>query len=176
MSCSPLKQTATTRSRSDDNRQGQFTADREITRDSIFFRELYEALREQLAIEHTRHRATAEDVETVTRVYDTSRPVDTLTGKPPLLRETTQRRHRTDSVRDASRLQQTQTRDSHMTAEGMAQEQQQLQFRGEYNRQTAVDTATETESRRGLLWWQKALCCMGLLTLLYIFYRIFNHH
>ena len=175
VSCSPLKQTATTRSRNNDSAHGQFAADREITLDSIFFRELYEALREQLAIERTRNRATAEDVETVTREYDTSRPADTLTGKPPLLRETTQRRHRSDSVQDSSRLRQTQTRDTHTTAGGITQERNQLQLSEESDQQTATDTATTTKSRRGLTWWQKALCFIGLLTLIYIFYRFFKN-
>lgn len=175
VSCSPLKQTATTRSRNDDSAHGQFAADQKITRDSIFFRELCEALREQLAIERTRNRATAEDVETVTREYDTSRPTDTLTGKPPLLRETTQRRHRSDSMRDSSRLQQTKTRDSHIADKGMTQELQQVQLRGESDRQTTTDTAITTESRRGLTWWQKALCFVGLLTLIYIFYRLLKN-
>lgn len=173
--CSPQKQLAKTQERRQNNAHEQFAADREIRRDSIFFRELCEALREQLAIERTRDRATAEDVETITREYDTSRPADTLTGRPPLLRETTQRRHRSDSVRDSSRLRQTQTRDTHATAGGMAQEQQQLQLRGESDQQTATDTATETENSRGLAWWQKALCFVGLLSLIYIFYRFFKN-
>ena len=85
--CSPQKRLAKTQEQRTNNTHEQFAADREITRDSIFFRELCEALREQLAIERTRNRTTVEDVETVTREYDTSRPADTLTGKPPLLRE-----------------------------------------------------------------------------------------
>ena len=157
------------------NTHEQFAADREITRDSIFFRELCEALREQLAIERTRNRTTVEDVETVTREYDTSRPADTLTGKPPLLRETTQRRLRSDSVQDSSRLRQTQARDTRTATGSMTQEQDQLQLRRESDQQTATDTATTTKSRRGLTWWQKALCFVGLLSLIYIFYRFFKN-
>lgn len=175
MSCSPLKQTATTRSQNNDSAHEQFAADREITRDSIFFRELCEALRKQLAIERTRNRTTAEDVETVTREYDTSRPADTLTGKPPLLRETTQRRHRSDSVRDSNRLRQTQARNIHTAVVGITQEQDQLQLRGDSDQQTATATATTTKSRRGLTWWQKALCFVGCLSLIYIFYRFFKN-
>lgn len=175
VSCSPLKQTAATRIRNNDSAHEQLAANWEITRDSIFFRELCEALREQLSIERTRNRATAEDVETVTREYDTSRPADTLTGKPPLLRETIRRRHRSDSVQDSSRLRQTQTRDTHTTAGGITQERNQLQLSEESDQQTATDTATTTKSRRGLTWWQKALCFIGLLTLIYIFYRFFKN-
>lgn len=175
MSCSPLKQTAATRIRNNDSAHEQLAANREITRDSIFFRELCEALRGQLSIERTRNRATAEDVETVTREYDTSRPADTLTGKPPLLRETIRRRHRSDSVQDSSRLRQTQTRDTHTTAGGITQERNQLQLSEESDQQTATDTATTIKSRRGLTWWQKALCFIGLLTLIYIFYRFFKN-
>lgn len=174
MSCSPLKQTATTRSRNNDSAHGQFAADREISLDSIFFRELCEALREQLAIERTRNRATVEDVETVTREYDTSRPADTLTGKPPLLRETTQRRHRSDSVQDSSRLRQTQTRDTHTTAGGITQERNLIQLREESDLQTATDTTTTSKSRRGLTWWHYALWITGLLAVAAGSYRLFK--
>lgn len=173
--CSPQKQLAKTQERQHSNAQEQLTADRDRTRDSAFFRELYEALHRQLAIEQTRNRTTAEDVETVTREYDTSRPADTLTGKPPLLRETTQRRHRTDSLRDASRLQQTDIRDTHTTAEGSAHEQDQLRVRSDASREATTKTETQTETRRGLSWWQKALCYVGLLTLTYLFYRFFKN-
>ena len=95
--------------------------------------------------------------------------------KPPLLRETTQRRHRSDSVQDSSRLRQTQARDTRTAAGSMTQEQDQLHLRGESDQQTATDTATTTKSRRGLTWWQKALCFVGLLSLTYIFYRFFKN-
>lgn len=173
--CSPQKRLAKTQEKQHSDAQEQLTADRDRTRDSAFFGELYEALRRQLAIEQTRNRTTAEDVETVTREYDTSRPADTLTGKPPLLRETTQRRHRSDSVQDSSRLRQTATRDTHATAEGSAHGQEQLRIRSDASRQATTETATQTEERRGLLWWQKALCFVGLLTLIYIFYRFFKN-
>lgn len=173
--CSPQKRLAKTQEQRKNSTHEQLAADWEITHDSIFFRELCEALREQLAIERTRNRTTAEDVETVTREYDTSRPADTLTGKPPLLRETTQRRHRSDSVQDSSRLRQTQARDTRTAAGSMTQEQDQLHLRGESDQQTATDTATTTKSRRGLTWWQKALCFVGLLSLIYIFYRFFKN-
>ena len=55
------------------------------------------------------------------------------------------------------------------------QEQDQLQLRRESDQQTATDTATTTKSRRGLTWWQKALCFVGLLSLIYIFYRFFKN-
>lgn len=173
--CSPQKRLIKTQEQRKNSTHEQLAANREITHDSIFFRELCEALREQLAIERTRNRTTAEDIETVTREYDTSRPADTLTGKPPLLRETTQRRHRSDSVQDSSRLRQTQARDTRTAAGSMTQEQDQLHLRGESDQQTATDTATTTKSRRGLTWWQKALCFVGLLSLTYIFYRFFKN-
>lgn len=173
--CSPQKRLIKTQEQRKNSTHEQLAANREITHDSIFFRELCEALREQLAIERTRNRTTAEDIETVTREYDTSRPADTLTGKPPLLRETTQRRHRSDLVRDSSRLRQTQTHDTYATAGGMTQEQEQLRLRGESNQQTTANTAITAKSRRGLTWWQKALCFVGLLSLTYIFYRFFKN-
>lgn len=174
--CSPQKRLSKTQEQEQSNVQEQIVANREITRDSAFFRRLCEALRQQLDIERTCERTSAEDIETLTREYDTSRPADSLTGKPPLLRETTQRQHRTDSVRDASHLRQTQTRNTYEVAEGAAQEQEQLQLRADSNRQMTTERATEEEQQRGLAWWQKTLCFVGLLTLIYAFYRIYNKH
>ena len=78
-------------------------------------------------------------------------------------------------MQDSSRLRQTQARDTRTAAGSMTQEQDQLHLRGESDQQTATDTATTTKSRRGLTWWQKALCFVGLLSLTYIFYRFFKN-
>ena len=79
-------------------------------RDSLFFRALCEELHRSLDGERHLHRVVGEEIETVTREYDTSRQVDTLTGTPPLRRETIRRRRLTDSTCEAGRVRQTEHR------------------------------------------------------------------
>ena len=120
-------------------------------RDSLFFRALCEELIRNLDGERHLHRVVGEEVETVTREYDTSRPVDTLTGTPPLRRETTD------------------------TILGGGHARQQLRTEGNTSRQEAAETDLTTAQRRGLTWWQHALCIAGLLVVAYGTYRLFKH-
>lgn len=176
LSCSPRKQLTRTQEQRQSEWQQQLLAEQYRIRDSLYWSELDEILQRQIALYRTRDRTIAEDVETLTREYDTSRPVDSLTGKPPLLRETTRRRHRTDSLRDSARARQTETREAQVQTAGELQQREQSHLQGEADRTTQAEAATETESRRGLAWWQKALCLVGVLTLIYILYRIFKNH
>lgn len=121
------------------------------------------------------HRVVGEEVETVTREYDTSRPVDTLTGTPPLRRETTQRRRLTDSTHEADRVRQTEHRIQADTILGGGHARQQLRTEGNTSRQEAAETDLTTAQRRGLTWWQHALCIAGLLVVAYGTYRLFKH-
>lgn len=175
MTCSPLKRTATIRSQGVNNEQEQLAAKRDRTRDSLFFRQLFEAFSQQLDLARMRERTTVEAVETVTKEYDTSRPADTTTGRPPLLRETHQRRQRTDTLRDASRLQQTLTHQLSAAEEGAIVENEHLQLTAAADRHATVSTDMQTEQHRGMAWWQKSLCIVGLLTLLSVLYRIFKN-
>jgi len=89
--CAPSRRTAAVHSRAENDLRMQVLREELSTRDSLFFRALCEELIRNLDGERHLHRVVGEEVETVTREYDTSRPVDTLTGTPPLRRETTQR-------------------------------------------------------------------------------------
>ena len=97
MSCSPMKRMETRTEQLHSNSQKRFFAEQTAVHDSLAFRRLYEALSCELAAERMRERERTENVEIVMRVYDTSRPADTLTGKPPLMCETTERRIAADS-------------------------------------------------------------------------------
>ena len=98
--CAPSRRTAAVHSRAENDLRMQVLREELSTRDSLFFRALCEELIRNLDGERHLHRVVGEEVETVTREYDTSRPVDTLTGTPPLRRETTQRRRLTDSTHE----------------------------------------------------------------------------
>lgn len=90
--------------------QAQALREELSTRDSLFFRALCEELLRSLESERLLNRVISGEVETVTREYDTSRPVDTLSGTPPLRRETIRRQRLTDSTREAGRVRQTERR------------------------------------------------------------------
>lgn len=173
--CAPSRRTAAVHSRAENDLRMQVLREELSTRDSLFFRALCEELIRNLDGERHLHRVVGEEVETVTREYDTSRPVDTLTGTPPLRRETTQRRRLTDSTHEADRVRQTEHRIQADTILGGGHARQQLRTKGNTSRQEAAETDLTTAQRRGLTWWQHALCIAGLLVVAYGTYRLFKH-
>lgn len=95
-----------------------------------------------------------EEITTVTREYDTTQPADTLTGKPPLKKETTQtRRKKTQGMQNSSTNTQTQAQTSVST---------QVQT------ETQAQTQTRTQVDTGLTGWQRLLCWSGGITLLLV--------
>ena len=173
--CAPSRRTAAVHSRAENDLRIQVLREELSTRDSLFFRALCEELIRNLDGERHLHRVVGEEVETVTREYDTSRPVDTLTGTPPLRRETIQRRRLTDSTHEADRVRQTEHRIQADTILGGGHARQQLRTEGNTSRQEAAETDLTTAQRRGLTWWQHALCIAGLLVVAYGTYRLFKH-
>lgn len=169
-----MKRTAAMRSHARSELQTQTLCEELSTRDSLFFRALCEELIRSLDGERHLHRVISGEVETVTREYDTSRPVDTLTGTPPLRREITRRRRLTDSTREAGRVRQTERRIRSDTILGGGHTGQQLRTEGNTSRQEVAETDLTTARRRGLTWWQHALCIAGLLAVAYGSYRLFK--
>ena len=165
--CAPSRRTAAVHSRAENDLRMQALREELSTRDSLFFRALCEDLIRSLVV--------GEEVETVTREYDTSRPVDTLSGTPPLRRETIRRQRLTDSTREAGRVRQTKRRIRSDTILGGGHTGQQLRTEGNTSRQEAAETDLTTARRRGLTWWQHALCIAGLLAVAYGSYRLFKH-
>lgn len=105
-----------------------------------------------------------EETTTVTREYDTSQPADTLTGKPPLKKETTQtRRKKTQGTQNSSTNTQTQAQTSVST---------QVQT------ETQAQTQTRTQVDTGLTGWQRFLCWLGGISLLvvtcFLVFKVYN--
>lgn len=81
--CAPSLRTTAVRSREQRDIREMAIRQEFSTRDSLFFRALCEELLRRLDSERVRNRIIGQEIETITREYDTNRPVDTLTGKPP---------------------------------------------------------------------------------------------
>ena len=156
------------------NSQKRFFAEQTAVHDSLAFRRLYEALSCELAAERMRERERTENVEIVMRVYDTSRPADTLTGKPPLMCETTERRIAADSEKETNRFRQEEAHTAGETAGAMVRNDTVLRVRADSIREGSLAATTEIKTRRGLAWWQYVLCVVGLLTMAYGPHRIFK--
>lgn len=172
--CAPSRRTAAVHSRAENDLRMQVLREELSTRDSLFFRALCEELIRNLDGERHLHRVVGEEVETVTREYDTSRPVDTLTGTPPLRRETTQRRRLTDSTNETNHVRQTEHRIRADTTLGSDHTKQQLRTEGNTSQQEAVETNLDMARRRGLTVWQYVLCIIGLLVVTYGSYKLFK--
>lgn len=100
-----------------------------------------------------------EEVVTTTEEFDTSQPVDSLTGSPPLKMRTVEHR-RTVSLQQERASENSDVRSgSTLTAER------------QHETHTATDTAIESDThsevvqRFGMSWLQKTLCYIGVATL-----------
>lgn len=144
------------------------------TRDSLFFQTLHEELLRYLENERHLLRVVGEEVESVIREYDTSRPVDTLTGTPPLRWEVIRRKRITDSIRKEDRMRQIEQQVHSDTTLGGSHTGQQLRMERITAKQEAAETDLTTTKRRGLTWWQHALSIAGLLAVVYGSYRLFK--
>ena len=115
-----------------------------------------------------------EEVETTTEVFDTTQPVDSITGTPPLKSRTTEhRRTKTQEQATASEQLDTQSGSTQIT-EQYQEEQTETD--------TAIegDTHIEVEQRYGMTWFQKTLCYIGVaaivLLLLWIVWRLLKRY
>ena len=115
-----------------------------------------------------------EEVETVTEVFDTSQPADSLTGEPPLKSRTTEHRRTASKVKEqASEINDVQSRSEQTTEQ---------RYEGQTVTDTAIegDTHIEVEQRYGMNWLQKTLCYIGIaaivLLLLWIAWRLLKRY
>ena len=115
-----------------------------------------------------------EEVETTIEVFDTTQPVDTLTGTPPLKSRTTEHRH-TKSHEQAQASEQLDTQSGSIQTTEQQREEQTVT-------DTAIegDTHIEVEQRYGMNWLQKTLCYIGIaaivLLLLWIAWRLLKRY
>lgn len=115
-----------------------------------------------------------EEVETTTEVFDTTLPVDSLTGTPPLKSRTTEHR-RTKTQEQATASEQLDTQSGSMQTTEQRHEEQTVT-------DTAIegDTHIEVEQRYGMNWLQKTLCYIGIaaivLLLLWIAWRLLKRY
>ena len=97
--------------------------------------------------------------ETVIEEYDTSQPVDSNTGTPPLrIRRTEKRNRQAQAVSTETEATHTAQQTDRQWERHLA-EQDSLTAQSNVNRETK--TETDTQQKTGLNWWQTTLCTIG---------------
>ena len=97
--------------------------------------------------------------ETVIEEYDTSQPVDSNTGTPPLrIRRTEKRNRQAQAVSTETEATHTAQQTDRQWERHLA-EQDSLTAQSNINRETK--TETDTQQKTGLNWWQTTLCTIG---------------
>lgn len=130
-----------------------------------------ETIRETAAVVHaeadttvteqaTTHTELSKDEEIVTEVteFDTSRPVDPATGTPPVKRKAKQTRKAATQAQQVTTANTETVGSSTLSAEGTEKENMAIH--------------SEEEARRGLNWWQTALCTIGFIVILAVALRV----
>ena len=119
---------------------------------------------EHTDIETTTELSSNEEVTTTVREYDTEKPIDPVTGMPPLKRETTQTRRKTDAGRQTQIAGQTIDEHRELSGESSSWEYTKTELQETSRESMHINTDTETRERRGLNALQRLLCTLGGLT------------
>lgn len=106
------------------------------------------------------------DEESVTtiREYDTGKPIDEVTGKPPLLRETTQARTKKDTGSQQLDVQQADSRQRNTASASERNKETQEHLRG--NTRQTDDSVSESTTVHGMTRLQTFFCISGAIALL----------
>lgn len=108
-----------------------------------------------------------EVAQVITEEFDTTHPVDTATGTPPLKSRRTEKRNRqAQSVATETARSRTEEQTERQWERYLA-EQDSLTAQSNINRET--ETETDTQQKTGLNWWQTTLCTIGGTCLLALF-------
>lgn len=107
-----------------------------------------------------RTEANENDVsETVIEEFDTSLPVDTATGTPPLKSRRTERR---DQQAQSVATETARSRTEEQTErQWEVQQAEQDSLTAQRNTVRKTDSETDARQETGLTWWQTTLCTIG---------------
>lgn len=145
----------------------QHTAlDRQIREDSTAATVSHDTRNDRLETSTTAEQASNEEVTTIVREYDTDKPTDTATGTPPLKREITQSRRRTDTGQQTYTTSQTTDQQRETAGQAHKQQTETTVLQHDNQRQNNVAAEVETLEKRGLNTWQRLLCTLGGLVIL----------
>lgn len=111
---------------------------------------------------------TQEQVVTIVEEFDTSLPVDAATGTPPLKGRITSFRQKIEQGH--------QTVASEQTAQVVASAEITASTQSETSGHIVSDADVDLTEKRGLNIWQKLLCGLGILALLYLGMRLLLKH
>ncbi len=162
-SCTATK-TATSRSLTETNIEHAANYEEETETNGTESLETVGDRHEQTDAETTTELTSDEEVTTTVREYDTEKPTDPVTGTPPLKRETTQTRRRTDAGRQTQTTGQTIDEHRELSGESSSHEAAKTELQETSGESTHTNTDTETRERRGLNPLQRLLCTLGGLT------------
>lgn len=116
--------------------------------------------------------------EVITEEYDTTQPVDSATGTPPLKSRIIEKRNQRTQTQTAA-TQNTRTKQTDHRQSTMHHTEQDTATATE-TAQCHTDTQTDTQQHTGLNWWQTTLCTIGgtclLALLLYLALKLLKRY
>ncbi len=165
-SCSPMKKMMSGKEQAASKTNQSTAIDRKIKTDSIVTMLATDTRHDKIGTETTTEQVSNEEVVTIMREYDTDKLTDTSTGTPPLKREISQTRRKTDAGRQARTT--GQATDQHRKIAGQVNKQQTDKTNLQQQNQQQDDTSARvnTGEKRGLNTMQQLLCTLGGLFIL----------
>lgn len=102
--------------------------------------------------------------ETITEEFDTTQPIDSVTGTPPLKSRKTEKH---DKKTQSSSVENVETNTKQQAViQSDLQQVKNDSTANDVNINREKESQTETEQKNGLNWWQTTLCTIGGLCLL----------
>lgn len=139
---------------------------REVKTDSAAAGWSRDVLHDALSTSTTVEQTSDEQVTTTLREYDTDKPVDSVTGTPPLKREVVQTRRKADAGRQTQTTGQTIDRQAESAGQVSKQQTDGTMLQEDSRQQENAAAQVETVERRGLNTLQRILCTLGGLAFL----------
>lgn len=116
---------------------------------------------DKLNTETTTERVNDEEIVTTVREYDTGKPTDANTGTPPLKREITRVKRKTDTGRQAKTTEQSTERHGEATGQVDKRQTGKTNLRQQNQQQDDTTARVNTSEKRGLNAMQRVLCTLG---------------
>lgn len=161
LGCSPVKKMMSAKEQTASKTKQSTFIEREIKTDSTVTMSEVNTRYDKFNTETTIERASDEEIVTTMREFDTSKPIDAITGTPPIKREFTRAKRKVDTGRqvETSGL---VTNDKRQ-ANGQTNKQQTNKTNLQQQNQQQDDTSARvnTGEKRGLNTMQQLLCTLG---------------
>lgn len=166
MSCSPLKKTGSVEQRVVNNREGKTDVQQQVYTDSSKTILKKDVRQNELQKITYAEEKNDEEYILLIREYDTAKPVEEKTGKPPLIRESIRTKRKTNRQKQEQIDKSEKKLEQHSFQQAQAEQIAKVVLQQQGRQQDESSIRADSRIKRGLNVLQKGLCGLGVILLL----------